>query len=168
MGWDGITNEFFKVFVPELKAPLTMIFQEVWSSGKMPDSWKFGLVTLIPKFASPMTFAQWRPISLMGGMYKIIAKVIANSLQKVLSYVVHSMQYGFSEGRDILHNILNVQMVVDYAKESKQQILMIQLDIEKAYDHVSWSFITQLVSYGFWGKDVWHPVVGGIRCNVSH
>ena len=54
MGWDGITNEFFKVFVPELKAPLTMIFQEVWSSGKMPDSWKVGLVKLIPKVASPI------------------------------------------------------------------------------------------------------------------
>ena len=73
-GWDDITNEFFKVFVPELKAPLTMIFQEMWSSGKMPDSWKIGLVKLIPKVASPMSFAQWRPISLMGGMYKILPK----------------------------------------------------------------------------------------------
>ena len=61
--------------------------------------------------------------------------------------MVHPMQYGFIEGRDILHNILNVQMAADYAKESKQQIVMIQLDIEKAYDHASWSFITQLMSH---------------------
>ena len=47
------------------------------------------------------------------------------------------MQYGFIAGRDIMHNILNVQMAMDFAKESKQQIVMIQLDIEKAYDHVS-------------------------------
>ena len=38
-------------------------------------------------------------------------------------------------------------MAVDYAKESKQEIVIIQLDIEKAYDHVSWSFITQLMSH---------------------
>ena len=151
-GWDGITNEFFKSFLHELKAPLTMIFQEIWSSGKMPDSWKVGLVKLIPKVASPTSFAQWRPISLMGGMYKIFAKVIANRLQKVLSSMVHPMQYGFIEGRDILHNILNVQMAVDYAKESKQQIVMIQLDIEKAYDHVCWSFITQLMSHMGFGE----------------
>ena len=85
-----------------------MLFQEVWSFGKMPDSWKIGLVKLIPKVASPMFFDQWRPISLMGGLYKIFAKVIANRLQKVLSYVVHLMQYGFINERDILHNILNV------------------------------------------------------------
>ena len=74
----------------------------------MPDSRKLSLVKLIPKVASPMSFAQWRTISLMGGMYKIFAKVIANKLQKVLLSVVHLMQYGFIEGRDILHNILNV------------------------------------------------------------
>ena len=74
----------------------------------MPDSWKVGLVKLIPKVASPISFAQWRPISLLIGMYKIFAKVIANKLQKVLLSVVHLMQYGFIEGRDILHNILNV------------------------------------------------------------
>ena len=43
-------------------------------------------------------------------------------------------------------------MAVDYTKESKQQILMIQLGIEKAYDHVSWSFITQLMSHMGFGE----------------
>ena len=95
----------------------------------MPNSWKIGLVKLIPKVASPMSFAQWRPILLMGGMYRIFAKVIANRLQKALSFVVHPMQYGIIEGRNIPHNILNVQMTMDYVNESKEQILMIQLDI---------------------------------------
>ena len=79
-GWDGITNEFFKSFVQDLKGPLTTIFQEVWSSGNMPNSWKIGLIKLIPKVASPTSFGQWRPISLMGGLYKIFTKVIANRL----------------------------------------------------------------------------------------
>ena len=58
-------------------------------------------------------------ISIMVGLYKISAKVTANGLQNVLSSVVYPMQYGFIKGRDILHNILNVQMAVVYAKESK-------------------------------------------------
>ena len=47
-GWDGITSEFFEAFVQQLKGLLTMLFQEVWSSGKMLDSWKFGPLKLIP------------------------------------------------------------------------------------------------------------------------
>ena len=43
-------------------------------------------------------------------------------------------------------------MAMDYPKEPKQQIVMIQLDIEKAYDHVSWFFITQLMSHMGFGE----------------
>ena len=78
------------------------------------------------------------------------------------------MQSGFIKGRDILHNILNVQMAVDYAKESKQQIVMIQLDIKKAYNHVSWSFITQLLSHmGFGERMSRVPLLVGLG-EVSH
>jgi hypothetical protein len=54
---------------------------------------KIGLIKLIPKVASPTSFGQWRPISLMGGLYKIFTKVIVNRLQKVLPSIVHQMQY---------------------------------------------------------------------------
>jgi hypothetical protein len=47
----------------------------------------------------------------------------ANRLQKVLPSIIHPMQYGFIAGRDILHNILNVQMAVDYAKTPSKKLL---------------------------------------------
>ena len=74
----------------KLKGPFTVLFQKVWTSGEMPHSWKVGLIKLLPKVPSPSSFAQWRPISLMGGMYKIFAKVMANRLHKVLPSVGQS------------------------------------------------------------------------------
>ena len=145
-GWDGITNEFFKMYASLLVEPLTIMFQEVWSSGIMPATWKIGLIKLLPKVPSPSSFSQWRPISLMGGIYKIFAKVIANRLQRYLPKIVHKSQYGFIKGRDILHNILNVQLAMDYVKDSQQELVMIQLDLEKAYDNVEWSFVVELMS----------------------
>ena len=56
----------------------------------------------------------------MGGMYKIFAKVMTNRLHKVLPSIIHNARYGFLAKRDILHNILNVQIEIDYRKESKQ------------------------------------------------
>ena len=76
----------------------------------------------------------------MVGLYKVFTKVIANRLQKVLPKIVYKRQYGFIHGRDILHDILNVQMVMDYVKESKQQLIMLQIELDKAYDNVDWSF----------------------------
>ena len=59
---------------------------------------------------------------------------MANMLHKVSPSISHNSQYGFLAKRDISHNILNVQMTIDYAKESKQELVLLQLDIEKAYD----------------------------------
>ena len=67
----------------------------------------------------------------MGGLYKMFVKVEANQLQKILPSIVHGMKYGFFCKRVILHNILNVSLVLDYAKNSRQQVFMIQLYIEK-------------------------------------
>ena len=41
---------------------------------------------------------------------------------------------------NILHNVLNVQMAIDYARNTHQEMIMVQLDLEKTYDHVNWSF----------------------------
>ena len=141
-GWDGITNEVFKKYASMLKSPFTQMFQQCWDSGFMPESWKVGLIKLIPKVPSPESFHQWRPISLMGGLYKVFAKILSNRLKKFLPQLIHPSQYGFITGRNILHNVLNVQMATDYARHSHQEMVMVQLDLEKAYDHVNWSFLS--------------------------
>ena len=74
----------------------------------------------------------------MGGLYKIFTKVLANRLQKYFPKLIHPAQYGFIAGKNILHNVLNVQMTMDYARNTYQELIMVQLDMEKPYDHVNW------------------------------
>ena len=73
----------------------------------MPESWKVGLIKLIPKVPSLESFHQSRTISFMGGLYKMFAKI--------LPQIIPPSQYGFITCRNILHNVLNVQMAIDYA-----------------------------------------------------
>ena len=75
----------------------------------MPKSWKVGLIKLIPKVPSH----EWRPISLMGGLYKVFAKTSSNKLKKFLPQFIHPSQYAFILGRHILHNVFNVQIATD-------------------------------------------------------
>ena len=81
----------------------------------------------------------------MGGIYKIFTKILANRLHTVLPTIIHNAQYVFLANKDILHNILNVEMTTTFVVETKQEFVMLQLDLEKAYDHVNWSFLCQVM-----------------------
>ena len=52
-------------------------------------------------------------------------KVLANRLQKYFPKLIHPAQYGFVAGRNILHNVLNVQMAMDYAQNNHQELIIV-------------------------------------------
>ena len=59
-------------------------------------------------------------------------------------------QTRYVEGRKILNNIIQAHEVVHYLKNNKQASMIIQLDLEKAYDKLSWAYIMEVLKvYGF-------------------
>ena len=61
-----------------------------------------------------------------GGLYNIFAKVLENILQKYLPKLIHLVEYGFIESRNILHNVLKAQIGMDYAQQSHEELIMVQ------------------------------------------
>ena len=76
----------------------------------------------------------FRPISLVGSFYKIIAKVLAKRLKKVLNRMVSKAQNTFVEGRKIMDASLIANEVLDAMEKRKVKGVLCKLDIEKAYD----------------------------------
>eukprot|EP00253_Pinus_taeda_P031815 PITA_31815 len=118
------------------------------------------------KATSPDRF---QPIALCNVIYKIISKVIANRLKPLLPTVVSEEQTGYVEGRQILDNRIQAHETVHSLITNKQAGMIMQLDISKAYDKLSWSYIRAILkSYGFdynWIKWVM-ALVTTSRCSI--
>ena len=83
-----------------------------------------------------MDLKDFRLISLVGGLYKLLAKVLTNRLKMVVGEMVSENQHPFIQCRQILDAVLIVSEVVDSRLKSNIPGFLLKMDIEKAYDHV--------------------------------
>ena len=118
---------------------------------------------MIPKIRGAEDLKDFRPISLVGGIYKLIAKVLANRLKKVMNGLVNPTQNAFVECRQILDASLIANEVIDSMRKRKERGILCKLDIEKAYDQINWSFILKVLKKMGFG-DKW---VGWIEWCIS-
>ena len=101
----------------------------------------------------PQSLNEYRPISLIGCIYKILAKVLANRLKKVMSEIIDVRQSTFIGGRQLLHSVLIANESVEEAKRCHKPCLVFKADFERAYDSVSWDFLSYMMRrLGFCAK----------------
>ncbi|GKD06940.1 putative RNA-directed DNA polymerase, eukaryota, reverse transcriptase zinc-binding domain protein, partial [Tanacetum coccineum] len=85
----------------------------------LPQGANSSFFTLILKISNPISIKDFRPISLIGTHYKIIAKILANRLSKVIDKVVSKEQSAFISGRQILDGPLIISEISGTKKEEK-------------------------------------------------
>lgn len=111
--------------------------QDFHSSSRLPKNAGASSITLIPMKDSADYLKDFRPNSLLRSIYKILAKVLAGRLRKVLHFIIISQSQGaFIHGRQILDRVLIANKCINSRSKDKIPGLLYKLDLEKAYNRV--------------------------------
>ena len=136
-GSDELPPNLLKDVVNEISKPLAFIINKSLSSGLVPDLWKISKVT--PLYKSDSDFSNYRPISVLPCLSKVLEQVVHRQLSNYLEkhYLLKSSQFGFHPRRstELACNLL----VNDIRKNIDNGLLtgVILLNLSKAFDIVS-------------------------------
>ncbi|GAU37423.1 hypothetical protein TSUD_395420 [Trifolium subterraneum] len=126
------------------------LFYQFHANECIPNCLMSYFLTLVPKIKSPQGLGDFRPISLLGCLYKILAKVLAAPLALVIETLIPKTQTAFLKGRQLVEGIVVVNEVIDYSKKTSKECVILNVDFEKAYDLVDWGFLDHmLLRFGF-------------------
>lgn len=166
-GPDGYTGHFYNSCWPLIKAD----FMAAIITLQQGDSRKLWLLnsaflTLIPKKAEALSPSDFRPISLVHSFAKLVTKVMANRLAPLLKDLVAANQSAFIRGRCIHDNYMPVQQTIKLLHKKKTPRIFLKLDISKAFDSVSWSFLLEVLKHLGFG-DSWCNLLSSLLSTAS-
>jgi hypothetical protein len=165
-GPDGFTGRFYKscwsIIKVDLLAALSIIHQgNVQRLGQLNSSY----IILIPKKMDASSAGDFRPISLIHSVAKLVTKLLAKRLGPRLHELVESNQSAFMRGRSIHDNFMLVQQSIKSLHKRKVDSLFLKLDISKAFDSVSWAFLLEVLSHLGFGP-IWRNLISNLLAQL--
>lgn len=141
-GPDGYTSEFFKSAWGIVGTDFTSAIKSFFEKGFLPKGLNSTILALIPKKTDAQVMRDYRPISCCNVIYKVISKILANRLKKVLPKFISPNQSAFVKDRLLMENVLLAsELVKNYHQESISARCAIKIDLSKAFDSVQWPFL---------------------------
>jgi hypothetical protein len=143
-GPECFNNEFFKSYWQIIGKDVKYLIKKLYEGNFNMESINSSFITLIPKVDSPILPSDFRPISLLNTVLKIITKLLANRLRKIILQLVHKNQHGFLKQRSI-HYLGKEFKYLFRCHKSKEEIVILKLNFEKAFDKIEHSTILDIL-----------------------
>ena len=144
-GFDGFNFKFIREMWEMLKDEIYEFVLSFFVNGESVSHLNITWVALIPKTDSPSSIEEYRPISMVGALYKIISKILSQRLKTVIAELIDESQSAFVGNRQILDGVLIANESIRWLKKKKIPGMLIKLDFQKAYDSVNRSFMKQVM-----------------------
>ena len=135
-GKSDILPELILYGGPYLWDRVLKIMEQMWEDGKVVKDWQDALVVPIPKKGDLRKCDNWRGISLLDVVGKIMARIVKERLEKIADRVVPESQNGFRKGRGCVDMLFVARQLLEKTREHNSTLYMLFVDLKKAYDSV--------------------------------
>ena len=171
-GCDGLPLEFYLTFFDLLKDDFLQVANSIPTDGSLSPTQRNALITCLPKEGDLSLLKNWRPISLLNTDYKIISKVIAERLYKVLPTIISEDQTCNLHNRKIQYNLSLIRDVIAFANSTQQPYCLLTIDQMKAFDRVDWGFLHKILvrlrfgaDFQHWVHILYHNITSQVKVN---
>ena len=153
-GCDGLTIDFYASLWDNLRSWLVPLYDIIINEQhKLNPTACRGIISLIPKKdKDPTEIKNWRPLTLLNNDYKILAKIMANRMKRVLPMIISETQTGFMQGRNISDNIRKTIDLVTFINKTGKAAIIINLDYEKCFDRIAHKAVYGALDYFVFGE----------------
>ena len=142
-GINGVSNAMLKRLIHVIKVPLCTIFNVSLTTGVFPELLKIAKVVPLHKGGEKCLCDNYRPISLLPVISKVLEKIVYVRLVSHLDEndVFYSRQYGFRKKHSTMDAVVNLVSEILGSFEQNRMVLAVFIDLRKAFNTISHSLI---------------------------
>ena len=149
IGIKSILIKILKIAKEQIAEHLCFIYNLSFTTGIFPDSLKIAKVTPVYKKGSKLECANYRPITLLSNLDKIIEKLMHKRLMGFLNdqKVLYKKQFGFQKKFSTAHAVISLIENIEKAIDNKMFVCGVFVDLQKAFDTVDYNILLHKFSH---------------------
>ena len=153
-GMDGISNILLKRYWQYFRIGIHRYALRCFETGRLTDVFRGATVKLIPKKGDLSQLKNWRPISLLSNVYKILSRALNNRLNTIVNRVCSRAQKGFNDSRYTQEVLINVLETIAHCNVNGTRGGVIAVDMAKAFDTLSHGFMREVFKFLNFGPNL--------------
>ena len=164
-GQDGLSNIVIKKCWPLLRRPLLKYANCCYNKGELTSNFRSACIRLIPKKGTCSSIKNWRPISLLSNLYKILSRALNARLDKIVNRICSRSQKSFNRSRYTQEVLINVWETISMCRKKNINEAIMAVDMAKAFDTLSNNFLDKVLRFFNLGPNIrkWLALIGNKR-----
>lgn len=144
-GADNIPAELFKADQALIASTLHPLIGQVWNEETIPISWKEGLIVKLPKKGNLQDCNNWRGITLLNIINKVLSHIILERMSCKLETKLRREQAGFRCGRSCIDHINTLRIIIEQSVEWQTPLYLLFIDFKQAFDTINHHALWQIL-----------------------